>query len=232
MHIKNIALGLALSFSVGAAHAATLFDNININPAGLDWGGNGIRNVSTNTQSFTPVGPIAASFFAPTATTLSSITLRLSTDEVSPVGSIMVYLVPDDGSMGFGNAGAATSTGSGATFAFTGAQLLGSISEALLTDEPANYTLSTSLSISSGVHWIAAVADNDSEALWWYNQAGVGDAIGSANQRGQDQFFGNFAFADGSYEMIVQDAPEPASLAILGAALAGVGYFSRRRRSV
>lgn len=235
MYIKSIALGLALTLSTAATQAATLVDNINIAPAGLDWGANGISNIDNWSMStpWTPLGPIAESFFAPTATTLTSVTLRLSrmTEADGPLDSIMVYLVPDDGSNGFSTAGSPTNNGlSGASFAFTGATLIGSIAESLIGDEPANYTLFTSLSISAGEHWIAAVAPDTSTVMWWYNYAGVTDAIGSAGQAGFDQFSGRFDFGDGAYEMIVA-APEPASLAILGAALAGVGYFSRRRRT-
>ena len=184
MYIKNIALGLALSLSVSVANAAVLFDNINISPSGLDWGGNGISNAVTGTDvNVTPAGPIAASFFNPTASTLSSVTLRLSQATELSQGSFVVYLVPDDGTGGGpGLAGAPTTTGSGATLAFTGAITLFVGVDGMLTDEPNNYTFATSQSLSAGVYWIGMTATDDSSAQWWYNKPPVSGEIGSAGQ--------------------------------------------------
>ena len=240
MTLKHLALGLALTISAGAANAAVLFDNINVNPGDLDWGGTGIGNAATNTGATFAGGPIAASFYAPTSDTISRVTVRLSWDpatvELPKDGVVSVYLVPDDGTgVGVGVAGDPTSVGTGATFSFTGATLLGTISESELTVDPTDFTVWTSTGVAAGVYWVGLVADNSSAAAWWYNFPNPTGAIGSAGQYGFDQSIDAsptmFPFAAGSYEMIVE-APEPTSLALLGVSLAGVGIISRRRKRV
>lgn len=211
----------ALLFAQGA-QASIYYDTINPSTVSIN-GNSGVVSDGSAVMS--------ASFYMTGGLDFNSVSVLASADDPTDGGSTMVYLVADDGSGGAdGVAGAPD---------FTTVVLIGSIDDASLNSigTPTYVTLggfANTVTTQNNEYWITLDATNSS-AEWIYNTDDSG--IGTANQASASD--GNGLYPDdGSLSMgvgafaLTVDAPEPTSLALVGAALTGFGYFRRRRQNI
>lgn len=232
MSIRILAFGACAMLASNVANAAVLFDTINP-PAGPTIGYDGPVSDS--------VSVLAESFYAPSAAALSKISLTLSATNPNDGGSVLVYLVADNGAgAASGVAGMPTYTGGSTFTGYTNASLLGTVSDSSL----ANTTVGSSTvsfnvlptlvtaaaaTTANNEYWVALVASGNSSFNWYYNANGSG--IGTTGQSYFNNVGGTLstsADSTGAYQLQVT-TPEPTTLAVLGASLAGFGYLRRKR---
>lgn len=217
---RIIAMTAAAFLATTGARAAVVFDTItSVAPVNYSGPGSDGSNI------------LAASFAVAGMPDFNSISFLMLANDPTDGGSVMVYLVPDDGS------------GSGPGVAgnpyFSIAIEIGSIADSSLSaaadGNPTLVSISgivNTLSSSNNEYWIALDATNSS-AEWVYNadDAGVGTADQSSYSDYNSLYPDNGSFGPGAFAMIV-DTPEPASLTLLGGGLVGLGYWRRKSRPV
>jgi hypothetical protein len=221
MNTRVLAISAVAMFAANIANATVVFDSLDVAAGSFNDGSDGVGQQ-----------PLAASFFTSGPPNFSSITLELAATAPTDNGSIGVYIVPDDGTGGgLGKAGSPTYTSSGGTFtAFTGAQQVATILDSSLTASPGAVTVQIApltVSTLNNEYWVGLVYSGGSSANWYFNSDGSG--VGTANQAdfNSNGGLGPFSLSDGAYEMVV-NTPEPASIAIVGGGLVGLGFFRRR----
>jgi PEP-CTERM motif len=173
--------------------------------------------------------PVAQEFTVPVPTFLGSLTFELADPTPSDGGSILVYLVP--------NGTANLPSASGITL--TGATLLGSILDSSLSSTPSEITISgDNARVAAGTDWIALVSTSTTTGAAWERAIDtIGLDVGNNASNTDAGLYNAHTLAPGgttltsvnnnSLEMQI-DAPEPASLALLGAGVMGLGFVRRR----
>jgi hypothetical protein len=231
MRIWPILLGTAALLSPGLAGATTVFDSVDINPAAFNSGAQA-TNTSWDWVDPTANGPLGSEFSVSSPQTLSSVSLELSAELPTDGGSIVVTLLPDNG-------GSPAFTTTAGVSTFTGGTVIGTIADATLSTNSALVTLSADVDLTPGSYWIGletpptATSGPDAygSGQWWWSQPDPSNPLtNNFNSIGGAGPFvvGGSVSNPGDYELIVT-TPEPASIAILGASLAGLGYFRRRK---
>jgi hypothetical protein len=233
MNSRFLVFGLLSILTAKTAAAAVYYDTVDVG-----------ANANANYDGYINNNPLMAASFTLSGMPSLSVTLALSADHTGDGGSLSVYLVPDDGnSSGTGVAAdplTLTDPGTGLSTSYDGAQLVTTIADSSLVTTATTPGLvtfsipSATVSLVNGTsanqeYWIGLALGDNSSAEWWQNADGAG--IGTTNQADFNTTNSppGFATTGGAYEMIVADVPEPATIAVLGGALATLLYARRRR---
>jgi hypothetical protein len=244
MRLLPYVFGFSILAAPLMANAAIVFDSVNISPAAFNSGSEN-SNTSWDWVDPTANGPTASQFSVPFVQTLDYVSLELSADAPSDGGSVMVYLLPDNGS-GFPNYTTSTDIYGNTISTFVGGTLIGVIPDSTLSQQSALVTVDTDVVLAAGSYWIGlatsllpGLSDPPPQIVygsgqWWWSNPDASDpvtqnfnAIGSPGPFavGGDPLLTN---NPGDYELVVS-TPEPATVALLGGAMAGLGLLRKRR---
>ncbi len=217
-----LAVAAGALLSSAAANANVVFDTIGAAAAGTPFSANGNSTAPTF---------LAESFYLASPGDFNAITLALSTANPNDGGSISVFVTTDIGS---GPEGVASQPD------FGGLTQIGTILDSQLSAVRSTVTLPWVANpfaiggVPFGEYWIVVTSNGDTggadNPVTWYTIVAGTDGIGNVGQAsavdGLSNGKPNLTF--GAFELTV-DAPEPASIALLGAGMAGIGLARRRR---